>query len=79
MSIGRVILVKDFAIYDRIKAEDKYKRKGLASFVMKELGKITLSKVFIKIFLVATEEGKILYESLGWEIYSPYTSIVIAS
>lgn len=28
-------------------------------------------------FLVATEEGKALYRSLGWELYSFYTSVVI--
>lgn len=46
---------------------------------MKELEKIALSKGVSKNFLVATEQGKSLYESLGWELYSLYTSIVIPS
>lgn len=76
-SIGRVVLVDDLAIYDRISTESNHKRKGLATFLMKELEKIALSKEITNNFLVATEEGKSLYEPLGWEVYSLYTSIVI--
>lgn len=76
-STGRVVLVDDLAIYDRISTENNHKRKGLATFLMKELEKIALSKGISNNFLVATEEGKSLYQSLGWEIYSLYSSIVI--
>jgi GNAT superfamily N-acetyltransferase len=76
-SIGRVVLVDDLAVYDRILTDDKHRRKGLATFLMKELEKIALSKGIFKNFLVSTEEGKTLYQSLGWELYSMYTSIVI--
>jgi GNAT superfamily N-acetyltransferase len=76
-SIGRVVLVDDLAVYDRISTDDNHRRKGLASFLMKELENIALSKGISKNFLVATEEGKSLYESLGWQVYSLYTSIVI--
>ena len=75
---GRLVLVDDLAIYDRIFTNPKHRRKGLAVFLMKELEKIALSKDIFKNFLVATEEGKLLYESLGWEVSSLYTSIVIA-
>lgn len=76
-AIGRVAIVDDLAVYDQIITEHNHRRKGLASFLMKELEKIALSKGAPNNFLVATTEGKSLYESLGWEIYSPYTSIVI--
>lgn len=76
-SIGRVILVEDLAVYDRISTEISHRRKGLAKFLMNELEKIALAKGVYKNFLVATEEGKFLYQTLGWEIYSPYTSVVI--
>lgn len=74
---GRLILIDDLAVYDRILTDDNHKRKGLATFLMKELEKKALSKGISKNFLVATEEGKYLYESLGWKLYSLYTSIVI--
>ncbi|EJL71887.1 GNAT family N-acetyltransferase [Chryseobacterium populi] len=76
-SIGRVVIVDDLAIYDRISTESNHRRKGLASFLMKELEKMALSKNILDNFLVATEKGRSLYESLGWEFYSSYTSIVI--
>jgi hypothetical protein len=76
-AIGRVILVDDLAIYDRIATDINHKRNGLATVLMKELEKIALSKGIYNNFLVATEEGKLLYESLGWELSCLYTSIVI--
>ncbi|NML70142.1 GNAT family N-acetyltransferase [Chryseobacterium sp. RP-3-3] len=76
-SIGRIVLVDDLAVYDRIVTEEKHQRKGLATFLMRELEKIALSKGITNNFLVATEQGKRLYESMGWELYSNYTSIVI--
>ena len=77
-STGRIVLFNDLAVYDRISTEVNHRRKGLARILMKELEKIALSKGISKNLLVATQEGKLLYESLGWEVYSLYTSIVIA-
>ncbi|MCC9070639.1 GNAT family N-acetyltransferase [Flavobacterium sp. F-65] len=76
-SIGRVVLVDDLAIYDRISTEENHRRKGLGTILMKELEKIALANNVSNNFLVATEEGKSLYLSLGWEIYSLYSSAVI--
>lgn len=76
-SIGRVVIVDDLAVYDRIITEVNHQRKGLATFLVMELEKIALSKNIHRNFLVATEEGKLLYRSLGWEVCSPYSSFVI--
>lgn len=76
-STGRVVLVDDLAIYDRISTEPQHKRMGLATFLMKELEKIALANNIHHNFLVATEEGKSLYQSMGWEVYCLYTSVVI--
>lgn len=78
-SIGRVSLIDDVAVYDRIITEKNHQRKGLARFLLKELEKIALSKGCQNNLLVATEEGKLLYETLGWKLYSLHTSIVIPS
>ncbi|MET3037787.1 GNAT family N-acetyltransferase [Chryseobacterium sp. NRRL B-14859] len=78
-SIGRVSLVDGFAVYDRIITEKDHQRKGLATFLLKELEKIALSKGFSNNLLVATEEGMLLYETLGWKVYSLHTSVVIPS
>ncbi|KMQ64930.1 GNAT family acetyltransferase [Chryseobacterium angstadtii] len=76
-STGRIVLVDGVAVYDRIITEEKHRRKGLASFLMQELEKTASAQGISNSFLVATEQGKALYESKGWKLYSPYTSIVI--
>ncbi|WP_447636180.1 GNAT family N-acetyltransferase [Flavobacterium microcysteis] len=78
-AIGRVVFVDDIAIYDRIITDNNHRRKGLATIIIRELEKIAISKNSTKNFLVATEDGKQLYQSLGWEVHSLYTSIVIVS
>lgn len=78
-AIGHIILQDDLAVYDRIVTEENHRRKGLGSCIMKELEKIAISKGVFNNFLAATEEGKFLYKTLGWEVYSLYTSIVIPS
>lgn len=75
--VGRVVMVDDLAVYDRIITEEKHQRKGLGTFLMQELEKVAVSKGISNNFLVATEVGRSLYQSMGWELYSPYTSIVI--
>ncbi|UMQ43646.1 GNAT family N-acetyltransferase [Chryseobacterium sp. Y16C] len=74
---GRLILVDDLAIYDRIVTHEEYRGKGLATILMKELENIAISNGIRKNFLVATQQGKFLYEKLGWKLYTLYTSIVI--
>lgn len=77
VSEARLILVNDLAIYDRVITNENHKRKGLASILMKELEIIAISNGVHKNFLVATEQGKPLYEKLGWKLYSLFTSVVI--
>lgn len=76
-SAGRIVIVDDLAVYDRISTEENHKRNGLATFLIKELERIAISKNVYKNFLVATEQGKLLYQSLGWKVCSLYTSFVI--
>lgn len=76
-SEGRVVIVDDLAVYGRIRTENNHKRKGLATFLMKELESIASSKGVFKSLLVATEEGRSLYEALGWELCCLYTSTVL--
>jgi len=78
-SIGRITIVEDLAIYDRISTEENHKRKGLATYLIAELEKIAVSQNVHENFLVATEQGRSLYQSLGWKVCSLYTSIVIPS
>lgn len=76
-SIGRVVVVDGYAIYDRIETIAEHRRLGLATRVMTELEAIALEQGGTKGVLVATAEGKNLYETLGWEVYCDYTTAVI--
>lgn len=76
-AIGRLILVDDFVIYDRIATNELHRRKGLATIILKTLENIAISKGSTNGVLVATEAGKALYETLGWTLSSLYTSVVI--
>ncbi|WEK17938.1 MAG: GNAT family N-acetyltransferase [Candidatus Pedobacter colombiensis] len=76
-AIGRVVFVDGFAIYDRIETHPGHRRNGLGSIVMKTLEALAIDHGIKKGILVATTEGKSLYEKLGWKIYTPYTTAVI--
>lgn len=74
---GGLVLVDDYGIYDRIATHPRYQRKGFASIIMQSLQKISQQHNIINGILVATPPGRNLYNTLGWELYSPYTTAVI--
>jgi len=76
-SIGRVAIVNDYAIFDRIETAAAHRRRGLASAVMGLLSQIAESRGASRGVLVATAEGKTLYEALGWRLHSLYTTAMI--
>lgn len=76
-AIGRIAFADDFVIYDRIETQPGYRRLGLGSIIMNTLGTIGNTYGKHKGILVATAEGRALYETLGWEICTLYTTAVI--
>lgn len=74
---GRLVFVDDFVIYDRIETDALHRRRGLATIILKALENIAISRGKTKGILVATTAGKALYDTLGWTLYTPYTSVVI--
>lgn len=76
-AIGRIALVGDFAIYDRIETHPDHRRRGLGRAVMKALEAIGQARGATRGVLVATAEGRRLYEALGWRMHSLYTTAVI--
>ncbi len=77
VSSGRVALVGRFAVYDRIETSAGHRRRGLAAGVMRALGQVAAARRSCEGVLVATQEGRALYESLGWRLHSLYTTAVI--
>jgi hypothetical protein len=76
-SIGRVVFVDDFAIYDRIETHSDHLRGGLASMVMNRLQSAALVRGNTRGELVATADSRALYKTLGWRLHSLYTTAVI--
>jgi GNAT superfamily N-acetyltransferase len=66
----------DVFVYDRIVTDVSHRRRGLARAVMKALG-AARGSVDARQVLVATEEGRFLYSTMGWTVHSPWTTAVI--
>jgi GNAT superfamily N-acetyltransferase len=63
-------------VFDRIVTHPAHRRRGLASALMWALGSMRRSDQAIRV-LVATEDGRALYERLGWTVSSPYSTVVL--
>lgn len=63
-------------IYDRIVTAPDHRRKGLATAIMGALRQMKRRRDAPEL-LVATEDGRPLYESLGWRVLSPYSTASI--
>jgi GNAT superfamily N-acetyltransferase len=64
------------SVFDRISTRPEHRRRGLGKALMFALGAMQTSGHIIKV-LVATEEGRALYSSIGWDVVSIYSTIVI--
>ncbi|WEK00749.1 MAG: GNAT family N-acetyltransferase [Candidatus Sphingomonas phytovorans] len=63
-------------IYDRIITAPDHRRKGLGHVVMAALSRARQNPDAPQL-LVATEEGRALYSTLGWQTLSPYSTASI--
>lgn len=70
---GHAGIGPEAVVYDRIVTHPQFYRKGLGTSVMHALGNAPCDPALPQI-LVATEAGRKLYETLGWQVVSPYAS-----
>jgi GNAT superfamily N-acetyltransferase len=63
-------------VFDRISTHPEHRRRGLGKALMSALGAMQTSARTTQV-LVATEEGRALYSSIGWAVVSIYSTIVI--
>lgn len=64
---GRVAMVDEFCVVDRVYTSPDYRRKGLGTFVTRALLAIAHEHAVDYGLLVATRDGVELYEFLGWD------------
>lgn len=74
---GRVVMHQETAVFDRIETHETYRRLGLGGAVMSVLEQLAQDAGARERLLVATEAGRYLYASLGWEVLAPYSTAVI--
>jgi predicted GNAT family acetyltransferase len=63
-------------VFDRVSTHPDHRRRGLGKTLMFALGAMRTSEQAIPV-LVATEEGRALYSSIGWDVVSIYSTIVL--
>lgn len=63
-------------VYDRIVTEPAHRRKGLGHVLMQTLHAARRDRDSLEL-LVATDDGRALYETLGWRAVAPYASASI--
>jgi len=74
---GHIGLHDPLAIYDRILTDPGHQRRGLGRAVMHALQALARLHWRHAGALVATDQGRALYESLGWRLHAPWAGAVI--
>jgi GNAT superfamily N-acetyltransferase len=74
---GRIALLERHVLFDQIGTDEAHRRKGLARALMQSLSNAALEHGASDGLLSATEMGRWLYASIGWDVHAPYTSAVI--
>jgi GNAT superfamily N-acetyltransferase len=76
---GRVAHSEGVATFDQIVTEPAHQRKGLGRVIMAALGNLAIAREARVGVLVATEQGRALYQAIGWTLVSPMTAAVVAT
>lgn len=76
-AVGRVALNGATAVFDRIETLEPHRRKGLGTALMSALDGLAAQAGVSERLLVATEAGRALYLSLGWQVLAPYSTAVL--
>ncbi|PNE40466.1 GNAT family N-acetyltransferase [Streptomyces noursei] len=63
---GQMAVVGPAMVVDQVQTEEAHRRRGLGGFVMRTLADRALTEGATLGVLGATDEGRALYESLGW-------------
>jgi GNAT superfamily N-acetyltransferase len=74
---GRVVLNGATAVFDRIETLEPHRRKGLGTALMRALDALAAQAGVSERLLVATEAGRALYLTLGWQVLAPYSTAVL--
>jgi GNAT superfamily N-acetyltransferase len=68
---GHAVVTRAYATFDRIITAEAHRRRGLGRLIMQALTAQCLQRGARYGVLVATEQGRQLYQALGWALVSP--------
>jgi hypothetical protein len=74
---GKVAVSDGYATFDQIITEVAHQRKGLGRVIMAALVKLSIAQGASVGVLVATEQGRALYQAIGWSMVSPVTAAIV--
>ncbi|TJZ49518.1 GNAT family N-acetyltransferase [Streptomyces piniterrae] len=73
---GQMALVGEATVVDRVVTEEAHRRRGLGDFVMRTLADRAVAEGASLGVLGATDEGRALYETLGWKAHAPLAACI---
>lgn len=76
---GQFALAGAAAVIDQVETAGNHRRRGLGTVVMKTLTATAAGMGAQTGILVATAEGRALYETLGWTLHTPMTAAVLTN
>ena len=72
---GRMGLGASYAVADQIVTDERHRRLGLGTVVMAALERYAIEAGLERAVLGATDDGRALYERLGWDVGAPLTAV----
>jgi GNAT superfamily N-acetyltransferase len=76
---GYVGVTDGIAVFDRIETDTDHRRRGLGTAVMRALTAAALHEGAREAVLGATDDGRALYERLGWTVRATMAGFVVAA
>ncbi|WP_405656090.1 GNAT family N-acetyltransferase [Streptomyces sp. RK9] len=73
---GQTAVIGQASVVDRVVTQEAHRRRGLGGFVMRTLADEALARGARVGVLGATDDGRALYETLGWRLGTPLTECV---
>ena len=76
-AIGRVVLNRGTAVFDRIETREPHRRRGPGAALMCIRDALAQQARVCERQLAATQTGCALYTSLGWQVVAPYSTAAL--
>ncbi|MFF9899538.1 GNAT family N-acetyltransferase [Streptomyces longispororuber] len=73
---GQMAVLGEAAVVDRVVTAPAHRRRGLGGYVMRALARDALARGARLGVLGATDDGRALYETLGWTLRAPLAACV---